>query len=325
MNENEGKLFLDIHQGFSEARVGEVPAFVKHFNLQDQVGNQKYYQQQYDRAKSEGLPTDKERLTLLKEEGVWTFEDEDQISKDKNYLSGLNKTLSRLVIDSQIKQVKKTIEAAEKKLNEKLKEREGLLQSTCEKFASNKQNNYIIQKSFFKDSNLDKPYLSKEDFDELSNGDILVLLNIYNEATEHLEIEKIKRLALSPFFTNYFNLCGENPYEFFSGKVALWTFYQINLINHAKVFKTILDSISDIPEHIKEDPNALMEFANSKSKRDEYQERGQDKGGYSVMGATNQDMNKLGIQEKGGVNLHNYASQKGGKLNLQDFIDMQGD
>lgn len=317
-------LFTEICRGFSGFLYQEKTIYIKHFNLLDQQEIDAFYDKKYTHAREQGLPIEEERLVFLEEEGTWTSKDQEDISKKEAYIKGLERSLGKLVIASQQQQIKKTLEEQREELNKKNHQRFALLEATCEKYANTKQSNFILFASLFRDKDCMEPWFTQEEFEELSAADLVGWLNLYSNATENLVGEEIKKLAASPFFSNYFNLCGDNASRFFAAPVHEWTFYQINLINYGKIFKNIFENIPDIPEHIKDDPDALIEFANQKNKREEYQGRGEEKDAYSVMGASKEDMSKLGVKPKGGVDLHKYAAERGDSLTMKDFIDMQG-
>ena len=264
-------LFTSICQGVSTFQHQGETIYIKHFNLCDQQGIDAFYDEKYTHAQNQGLPTELERLTLLEEEGTWTPKDQEDITKKEAYIKGLEKSLGKLVIASQQQQIKKTLDEQRENLNKKIQQRSTLLEATCEKYANTKQSNFILFASLFKDEGCRENWFSKEEFDELSGADLVRWLHIYGTATADLAAEEIKKLAISPFFSNYFNLCGDNASNFFAAPVHEWTFYQINLINYGKIFKNIFENVPDIPDHLKDDPDALIEFASQKNKREEYQ------------------------------------------------------
>ena len=245
------------------------------------------------------------------------------MQKKKSYIKGLEGSLAKLIIKAQQDSIKKSLVQARRELDKILQEREELLLGTCEKYASNKLNNFVLYRSLFQEKDCITPYFSEEEFDELTPGELVRWLSFYSGAIEDLTVSNIKDLAVSGSFSNYFNICADNASDFFPKQIYEWTFFQVNLINYAKVFKNIFENMRDIPEHIKEDPDALMEYATQESKRAQYQQNSDGKDAYSVVGATKEDMQKMGVKPKGGVDLHKYASQRGDSLTMKDFIDMQ--
>ena len=269
------RVFLEVCQGSSKTTVNERDIYIKHFSIKDQVGIDAFYKRIYDKAQKEGLPTERERLEFLNKEGTWTAESEEEIAQKENYIAGLERSLAKLVVESQQKQIKNALKDARKNLEEYIEERDGLLEGTCEKYASSKLNNFILYKSLCADPLLEVPVFSREKFGELSSMELVSWLMAYSDATKDLTVGMLKKLAISGTFANYFNLCAESPPSFFGGNVHNWTFFQVNLINYGKIFKSIFENIKNIPESIKDDPDALIEYSSQEAKRQEHQERGE--------------------------------------------------
>ena len=116
----------------------------EHFGLQDQVGVDAFYGGIYERAEKEGLPTEEQRLEFLNSEGTWTSKEEAAIVTKEGYISGLQRSLGKLVIKRQQDQIKKTLHEERGNLQTMREAREELLHGTCEKYASNKLNNFVI-------------------------------------------------------------------------------------------------------------------------------------------------------------------------------------
>ena len=81
----------------------------------------------------------------------------------------------------------------------------------------------------------------------------------------------------------------------------------------------------DIPEKIKKDPEALLDFANSSEAREDMKKKfSGDKGASTIVGATKEDMEELGMQQNAGVSLSEAAKKKGGSLSMKDLMDISG-
>ena len=178
--------------------------------------------------------------------------------------------------------------------------------------------------SFYKDIEFKERYLTRDEFEEMEKSQLWELTEVYNDATTHLSLKNIKKLAIYPAFVNYYNVVEENPEGLFDGSVLHWTFYQVNLINYAKIFKNILNNIPDIPEHVKEDAELLLDFAQGDNRRRQIADRSSNADSYSVMGATSADMANLDLQAEGGKTLTQHIKEKGGKMGMEDFADLFG-
>jgi hypothetical protein len=104
------------------------------------------------------------------------------------------------------------------------------------------------------------------------------------------------------------------------------TYNQIRLIVYTRVFKNIFDSNENIPENIRKDPAKLLEFgSSSKEERDKVKDKLSQGDGGTLVGAKDEDYERLGIQKpKGAVDLHEEAKKKGGTLNMEDLMKLHG-
>ena len=313
------KVLSEIIDGYTKIEYGQESIFVKHFCNEDQYLLEDNYQQIYDSARDKGLPTERETLDLLIEEGVWSEKEEGEISEMENYISNLFDTKKNLIIPSQIENINKDIEEGQKKLNDLTSKRASLFTSTCESYAKNKNNDFSIYLSFYKSENLNKKFFEWEDFCEIPKAKLQEMFIKYLEGIGHLSIDNIKYLAISNVFSIYYNVLGQkNIYKFFDKKIYEHSYYQLNLLNYAKILISIIENIEKIPENIKQDPNELLSFAESQKRNEKVKERSKDKQGFSVMGATKKDMGEMGISEETDVNPFDLAKKKGA-LTIEDF------
>ena len=69
-----------------------------------------------------------------------------------------------------------------------------------------------------------------------------------------------------------------------------------------------------------------MDFANSSEARDSIKKKmtDSDAGGSSIVGATVEDLEELGINPSVGKSLDSAAREKGGSLSMKDLMDLSG-
>tara|TARA_R110002020_G_scaffold238667_6_gene451180 strand:- start:67 stop:921 length:855 start_codon:yes stop_codon:yes gene_type:complete len=280
--------------------------------------------QMLEHARTQGLPTTNEALGFLEQEKLWTSDDSAKLQNQEEYVTKLQHTFTTLLLDAQKKTMGAQLEVERKTLIRLQRQKASLLRDTCESYVQNKIGNETLFYSFYKDPTLKELYLSREDFEHLDPAELRVLAGLYNLATEHLDIERIKDLALDPLFVNYYSLASGSPHEFFRGKLFSWTLNQINLINYAKVFRNIIENVPDIPEHIKEDPDLLLDYAEGNSRRREMLDKSRKADGYSLMGATSQDLRDLHMENEGGKTLTQIVKEKDGKMDMSDFAELFG-
>jgi len=315
------KIFCEITEGSTPSFIDERPFFVKHLDQKDHYLIEKNKDDIYEKAKASGLPTREEAIQTLIENDVWSREEEKEIEETEGYLKNLRDTKKNLIIPSQIENINKDINEAEEKLQKVQSKKNSMLTQTCEGYADNKNNDYMVYSSLYKDSECKEKLYTWEAFSTLTKAEIGNIVNNYSEACGHLNLSNIKYLAISPIFTLYYNIAGSDAlYEFYKKPLYQLTFYQLNLLNYAKVLHSILQNVEGIPESIKEDPDDLLDYAESKRKNKNVVDKSKDKQGFSVVGASRKDMDEMGVSDEVSVSPFDLAKKKG-SLTLEDFQD----
>tara|TARA_R100000808_G_scaffold21917_1_gene47477 strand:+ start:9778 stop:10755 length:978 start_codon:yes stop_codon:yes gene_type:complete len=312
------KLYAQIVKGYSIAKWGKTKIYIKHFGIEEQFEIQDKYDEIYARASKQGLPSEEEALQTLIEEGAWSDKEEKDIEKQKQYVDGLRQSRKHLIIPSQVEQLSKQLDEAREELAEKIKIRESLLTNTCEKFADGRSNDYSIFLAFCSTERLE-PLFTRQEFEELDKSELYELVGIYNQAMGPLDTENIKKIAIAPFFVNYYNLAGDNPAHFFKNPISELTYYQVNLLNYGKVFKSIFENVADIPDHVADDPDKLLDFAESQKKTQDSRQKAQEADGYSMVGANEEDLKSMGIKDGTTRSIFDLAKEKGGNLSMKDL------
>ena len=312
-------ILSQIIAGSTAVELNGSKGFVKHFAHEDQTDLELHYDSVFEKAKSKGLPTEEETMKLLMEQDLWTNQDESEYASYKKYIKGLQQTKKNLIIPSQIENIEKDIKEAAKKLNKKEEERSSMLTETCESYARNKSNDYSIYLSFHKDKECKEKLFSIEEYETLSKNQLMEWFGAYTEAIKDISIENIKYLSISNIFGIYYNILGVNQLnKFFTKPIYELSFYQLNLLNYAKVLNSIIENVEKIPESIKKHPDKLLDYAEAKSKNKDVVEKSKDKQGFSVVGATKKDMGEMGVSDELSVSPFQLAQEKG-SLTIEDF------
>lgn len=313
------KVLTDVINGYSFVEHEDESAFVKHFGSKEQQELEFHHDKIYKRAQKFGLPTEEEALQFVKDEGLWSNEEEKELNDNESYLSNLKDTKKNLIIPSQIEQIKNDIEEVEKKISIAKAKRNSLMSETCEGYAKNKSNDYSIYISFYKDKECKEKLFTFEEFDQLTKEEVSHWFESYLNVTDHLSIRNIKYLSISNIFSMYYNLLGANNlHKIVEKPIYDFSFYQLNLLNYCKVLHSILENHQKIPDHIKKDPDELLNYAESASKNKNMVNKSRNRQGYSVMGASNQDMKEMGVKDPTSVSLQDLAKEKG-SLTIEDF------
>jgi hypothetical protein len=321
------KIFRDIVRGYSQDKYRNNNVYIKHINSHDQVDLEDIHDEYLQEAQSRGVPSESENLSLIIDGGDWTEEDEAYIVEKKKYLDSLVSNKKNIGLKSQIDEQNNRILKVQNELIEKENQKEELLGRTAERYAKERVNDHYIIQCFYKDKNLETNLFSNEEYDIISKDELTEIINIHNKWHNEISEYNIQKICLEEFFFPYMPFC-EDSTQFYGKPVCFLTQHQIKLIVYSRVFKSILERHDKIPEHIKKDPLALLDFASSSEKNKETLTKDEDKkGATTVFGATEKDYEYMGVDKEKGVkevSLYEEAKKKGGSLDMNDLIALMG-
>ena len=319
-------MFRDISRGYTTTQLFDVEVYIKHLTTHDQVDLEEIQDDYYADAKFRGVPTEEEMLSFLRESGDWEDSDDEEIKKLEDFIEILKSQKSHLLLKSKIDQQNQLIEIERAKLNEKLYEKQQLVGTTCEKYSMERVNDFYIIKSFYYDTELTRPIFNEETYGELDDKQLKKVIEVYNKAFNIYSEENIKKLVLEDFYFVYFPFA-EDSMKFFGLPVCALTYNQIKLIVFTRVFKSIFENNDNIPESIKSDPEALIDYANSAEKAKQKMQEVEDRDGATTLfGATKEDIDQIKQQTGVGktVSLRDEAVKKGRKLSMDDLMKLSG-
>lgn len=323
---NYRKIFKEISQGYSSYFVKSKRRFIKHQSLNDVVDFDDIYDMNLKKAIKRGLPTEEEILENLKSEGLWEDSDESELESQSFFVESLRKNKKNVYLKSGLEKINNQIKEAEEKLSELKLKKQNLMSNSANRYALNRANDYYIVNSFFKDDQLSEKLYSDHEFEYASTQEVSELIKTYNEFHQRFSENNIKHLAIQQFYKVYYSF-SENLLDFFGVPVVKLTNFQLNLILYTRIFKNIFDQFDkDLPDRLKEDPDGLLDFANSSETREKMKkELSKNSAGSTIVGATKEDLEEMGIQgREGGESLNKLAKEKGGSLSMQDLMKLNG-
>ena len=329
MERQELKLvFSEIVEGYSLTRselFGDLK--IKHINNYDSAKTDIKNNYYFEKAVSQGLPKREEKLEYLIKEKLWDSEKDKEADRLKEMLKGMNRTKSKLFLQTQIDAIKKDIIDNEIKLSNILAEKESVIGFTAEEYANRRINEYYMHISILDEEG--KQLFGENEFDELEQDQVNDIMQVYEKNNRKFKAEILKKISLADFFTNIFYLCEDNVFNFYGKPVIDLTFYQIEIYSYGRYFKSIIQNSEEkIPDHIVEDPDKLIEWAESSKNVKEVLEKTSgdaESGASSIMGATKQDLAKAGIdQNQDVIDLSQKAQEKGGRLTMEDMMKLHG-
>ena len=329
MNVEKTKLKLllrDAIGGFSKIQVSGRDLFIRHLDLITSSESDEIGYRYYNKAIEQGLNSEKERLDYLLENKEWTAKDDEDIRDAKIYLSGLRATKSKLMLPSQVKDIKVTIDEAEEKLAKLEARKANIIGLTAEIFAQKRTNESLIFGSTFKDKTLSTPFFGESEFDELEQDELAVIVEAYNTYFYSFSPNNLKKVAITPAFMNQFFLCDDNPMTFYGKPACLLTFIQAELFGYGRLFKGILsDNKRQPPEDLLQDPEALIEWAETGRNVQKVIDEAPEGGSLGIVGATKDDMKSI-MAETGAktINLHEEMKRLGKtSLTMEDLIKLE--
>lgn len=320
-------IFSEIIEGYSfvpSKLFGDLK--IKHINNFDAAKTDIKNHYYFEKAVSQGLEKREDKIDYLIKEKLWDPEKDKQAKRLEDMLKGMRKTKSKLILQTQIDAINKDIEENELQLSTILAEKETIIGFTAEEYAQRRINEYYMYISIL-DENGNR--LFKEDeFQELDEEQVAEIMTVYSKNNEKFKAEVLKKIALADFFTNIFYLCDDNVFNFYGKPVINLTFYQIEIYSYGRYFKSLIQNSEDkIPDHIVEDPDKLIEWAQSSKNVKEVLEKnsGEEAGASSIMGATKEDLAKAGVnQDQDVIDLSKKAEEQGGRLSMDDLMKLHG-
>lgn len=294
---NLRRAFSDICRGYTPQMWQKQQVYVKHLSHHDQIDIDAYQDEALEAARARGIATEPERIKWLDTKGFWTRKDQATLENQRTFIDNLLVTKTKGLVKAQRDDVGRQIEEASLKVNEMTKKRVELVGLTAEQIAGSKVQYEYVRRSLFKDQETTRPLFDRVDIMEMSEEDSYEILLFHIKAIEPFTQPNIKRIALSPFFTNYFYLCGEQHTAFFSRPVTDLTFFQVNLLSYGIYYRNMLGQ-QDVPDHVREDPEKLEEFVQRNRMAREMASKAPATGGRTaIMGAQAEDFREWGMED----------------------------
>jgi hypothetical protein len=319
------RAFNDICIGHSSGKVLDRPAVVKHLCHSDQLGLETLEAEYYDLAKSRGLPTEKDRLALIKREGRWKDSDDKELDRLKLSIDSLVAGRKNATLPSILESVNKQIDEERERYNKKWRERTDLLALTCEVYSQRRVNEYYIFKNLYKEASFSELLFSEEEFNDLSEPDMNRVIRDYNIVMEPCSDDNIKKLSIQEFFQSYYFIAGDDFSSFYGKPIWRLTLFQVRLANYAKYFKSIFENydMRNVPKEIMENPDKIADWVQATERTKKELEKQGDAPAGGVAGMTAKDRKAVGLQNDS-VDLAKEAKKSGGTLNMQQLMRIMG-
>jgi hypothetical protein len=321
--------YSDIIRGYSRIKYRDSDVFIKHAGINESFSSDSLYEDYYQKAILNKIPTQEDQLKFIKSNGLWSDAKDNQIKDKRLFIDNLKITRTKLaVLKSQQEQIDKELKNAENEIREMEISKMEHMGLTAEIFASRKANEYNILNSFYKSVEPFVKFFTNESLDELDDFEFSEFLNIFHKNNEKFQALNLKRIAVSPYFLNFFYLCDNNPVRFYGKPVVNLTFYQAELFSQGCYFKNILSEMKDkLPTDIMENPDELVSmYETNKNVQGKFDNtaQGKEMAARGIMGAKKEDYIRMGLGDQLGPDLAEIAAKKGGHLDIHDIIKAHG-
>jgi cell division ATPase FtsA len=313
-------LIGEAFDGYTEASLGDDIVYIKHVNIRDQRYLHKYFEKYKDLALKRGLDTEAERIKYVLKEKLWEEKDDMKIASLEGEITNLKNTVNQLLLASQREEYNNIIRDRAEELYELKKSRSEVVGKTAEDYGTGRSSDELLRFLLFKDKDLTQNLYTEDEFSELEGWEIKQLTDLHLDIQSRLADDKIQKAVLRPFFSMYLSLC-EDAYGFYQKPVTELTIYQLRVVLFGRMFFNIFQHTEDIPDNIRDDPEKLLAYSQSKSSGNTGGIR-DDADSSVVFGATNQDVKELGGEKA--VSLSEEAKKHGGQLDMTQMMRLAG-
>lgn len=316
----------EIFDGYTECDFNGRSVYLKHLTVKDQRYLNLYYQKYKKRATDRGVETEDSILSKVKEDGLWTDDDDVKIENLNLELENLKTTKKSIFLKSQQDGVQKTIDEKQGEYISLMSKRKEIVGKTAEDYATNMAAVEMIRYFVFDSPELKKQAFTEGEFDEMSDLEIIKLKSIQSTTSGRLNELNIQKSVLRPFFSLYLSFC-ENAHDFFGKPLVDLSVFQMKLVLFGRVFHSIFQYVEDIPDGIREDPERLLAFSESKSNKDSGKGKFIDDNaaGSAVFGGTREDIKDIAQSGGTSIKLSDEIKKAGGKLTMEQMMKLAGD
>ena len=219
----------------------------------------------------------------------------------------------------------KVVEELKKEIKEKEEIRNIIVSNTAEIVASTMAYNDFLSELLY----LDKDFTKKVDENiDLDINDFTQLRILQKQAYTKFDDYAISRATLSDFFKPILQYT-DDPNKVFGKPMSEISLFQMKLLSYGYMFNSIFKNVTDIPDFIKKDPEALVEFVNQRDNDSKVHKRTAESkkstsGATTYFGASDDDIRKLKDKDERYVDFNEELKRRGGSMNMQEMIELCG-
>ena len=312
----------EIFDGYTDITFQGKTVYIKHFSIRDQRYIHRFYHKYKSIAESKGIPSEKEMLDSLREDGLWSDNDDRAIINLEQEIEGLKASKLATFLPSQKKTFQDSIESKRKELYLLLNKKAELVGRTSERYGSQRSNEEFIRYLIYSDPQCLQHFFTDEQFANLSEDELEFFIRENDGISQRLNENNIQHCVLRDFFNMYLSQT-EDVSAFYGKAIIELSVYQLKLAIYARVFFNIFQYHEDLPERMKQDPVAIFDFVERKKNNNSKSYANTDKGASAVFGATKEDLEIIDPNART-VNLSDEIAKSGGVMNMDQLIELMG-
>ncbi len=261
--------YREICEGRTLSNFQGKPIYFYHQSLFDQCYIEERRDKHANWAKSHGYDSKEQALERAIRVGDWTKEREEnfkQLLQDYRDVWARRSKIDPISIVHNVRGFHATLRQIRAEIDIEAAQR-SIVTSRCqETYGHIRSFDYEIA-LMTRDEN-GKQIFTEEEFDEMSNVDLVLLRNNYTETILQYDEEYMEQLSIAPFFYSIFDNYVANPGDFFKKPAPELTVLQMDLLKNAKRYNEVIKIAWDAPPDFYEDAKMLETYAIIKNRAD---------------------------------------------------------
>ena len=241
-------LLSKVMLGYSRLKIKKDLTLIVHpLNAEQNFFAQEVFKQSYDDALFSGVYTRKEMLEIMINEGVWSKEDDHELSSLQKRLEDLKVNLyDSFYVPALVKKIKGEIKVTELELSRLFEKKHSNNHLDCEGIASYSRWSWTIENStFFEDG-------TQYDFGDVDPS--TVLRYYHNNSTPE---EKIRELSRTNPWRSIWYYSKQTPKDVFNKNPSEFSSDQKQLLEWTSLYDNLAEAAESPHERIMKDDDAL--------------------------------------------------------------------
>ncbi len=312
----------EIFDGYTDVTYEGKTVYIKHFSIRDQRYIHRFYNKYKSIAESKGIPSEKEMLDSLREDGLWNDDDDRKIINLEEELDGLRSSKRASFLPSQKKHIQDAVESKHRDLYFLLTKKAELVGKTSERYGSQRSNEEFIRYLIYSDAKCLQHFFTDEQFANLSEEELDFFIKENDAIGKRLNESNIQHVVLRDFFNMYMSQT-EDISSFYGKPIIELSVYQLKLAIYAKIFFNMFQHHEEIPERMKQDPEAIFDFVERKKNNNSKGYANNEKGASAIFGATKEDLEAIDPNARA-ISLSDEIAKSGGVMNMDQLIELMG-